>query len=102
MSKKRKTRQQKKILKLKRELARTRKKKALASKSEKTLLKPRVSEKVKAQSRKPLKKPELRYQPEYDEGLIKKDLLKTLVLSFFLLALISLFYLYPDSLLSLL
>lgn len=88
MPKKRKTRQQKKILKLKRELEKERRRKTPPLTVEKT-----VMDKPASKGKKISKEKKVNYQPEYDEGLIKKDLLKTFFLSFFFFALIFVFYL---------
>lgn len=87
MPKKRKTRQQKKILKLKRELEKERRRTPPLT-VEKT-----VMDKPASKGKKISKEKKVNYQPEYDEGLIKKDLLKTFFLSFFFFALIFVFYL---------
>lgn len=101
MPKKRRTRQQKKILKLKRELERVRKKTkrkpASALETSHRRMPPRsVRDAAAGKAKKPLKREKISFQPEYDEKLIKKDLLKTLLLSLFFLALIFVLYLQPS------
>lgn len=93
MPKKRKTRQQKKILKLKRELERVKGQRLQTAKAKKPQQTPL---RAKA-SRKPVKKTERNFQSEYDENLIKKDLLKTLFLSLLFFAGILVFYLYSET-----
>lgn len=101
MPKKKKTRQQKIILNLKRELEKEKRGKLLrAGVTQKTHIKNANKSLIfKKKDKKILeKKPAVAsIKPDYDEKLIKKDLFKTFLLSAFLLIIIAVLYLYSKT-----